>query len=96
MTKTKNPLIGPLFQDWLKSEGIQEELNTAAIKAVVAFQLQQAMQEKGLTKTEMARGLSTSRAQLDRILDPENDTVSLATVARAAELVGRKLTLELT
>lgn len=96
MTRKKNPHIGSLFQDWLKSEGIQEEVNAAAIKAVVAFQLEQAMKEKGLTKTEMARRLATSRAQLDRILDPENDTVSLATLARAAELVGRKLTLELT
>lgn len=96
MSKKKNPHIGPLFQDWLKAEGIQEEANAAAIKAVVSFQLEQAMQERGLTKAEMARQLQTSRSQLDRILDPENDTVSLATLSRAAELVGRKLTLELT
>jgi hypothetical protein len=66
MTRAKISHVGSLFQDWLKSEGIQEEVITAAFKAVVAFQLQQAMQEKGLTKTEMARRLSTSRAQLDR------------------------------
>ena len=96
MSKKKNPHIGPLFQDWLKAEGIQDAANTAAIKAVVSFQLEQAMKEQGLTKAEMARQLSTSRSQIDRILDPENDTVSLSTLSRAAELVGRKLTLELT
>lgn len=96
MTKTKNSHIGSLFQDSLKSERIAEEVNTAIIKAVVAFELRPAMQERGLTKTEMARQLSTSRDQLDRILDPENDTVSLGTLARATELVDRKLTLELT
>lgn len=87
---------GSFFQSWLKSEGIHEEANAAAIKAVVSFQLEQAMKKQGLTKAEMARQLQTSRSQLDRILDPMNDTVSLATLARAAELVGRKLTLELT
>lgn len=87
---------GSFVQSWLKSEGIQEAANAAAIKAVVSFQLEQAMKKQGLTKAEMARQLRTSRSQLDRILDPMNDTVSLATLSRAAELVGRKLTLELT
>lgn len=95
MSRKKKDHHGSPFQDWLKSEGIQDAANTAAIKAVVSFQLEQAMKEKGLTKAEMARQLETSRSQIDRILDPENDTVSLATLARAAELVGRKLTLEL-
>lgn len=94
MTK-KNLHIGPLFQDWLKAEGIQDEANAAAMKAVVSFQIEQAMKEMGLTKAEMARKLQTSRSQIDRILDPHNDTVSLATLARAADLVGRKLTLAL-
>lgn len=87
---------GSSFQDWLKSEGIQDGANAAAIKAVVSWQLEMAMKEQGLTKAEMARQLNTSRSQLNRILDPENDTVSLGTLSRAAALVGRKLTLELT
>lgn len=87
---------GSFFQSWLKTEGIQEEANAAVIKAVVSFQLDPAMKKQGLTKAEMARQLQTSRSQLDRILDPMNDTVSLATLSRAAELVGRKRMLELT
>lgn len=96
MSRKRKKHHGSLFQDWLKSEGIQDEANAAAIKAVVSWQLEMAMKERGLTKAEMARQLNTSRSQIDRILDPENDTVSLATLSRAAELVGRKLTLELT
>jgi predicted XRE-type DNA-binding protein len=95
MNRRRKPHHGSLFQDWLKSEGIQEEANAAAIKAVVAYQLAMAMKERGLSKAQMARQLQTSRSQIDRILDPENDTVSIATLSRAAELVGRKLTLRL-
>jgi hypothetical protein len=95
MSKKKNPHIGSSFQSWLKEEGIQAEVNAAAIKAVVSFQLQRAMKEQGLTKAELARRLLTSRSQVDRILDPLNESVSLATLMKAAELVGRELKIEL-
>lgn len=61
MKKRKNPHIGGRFEDWLKDEGIYEETTTAAIKKVVAWQIQQAMQEQNLTRTEMARRMETSR-----------------------------------
>jgi transcriptional regulator with XRE-family HTH domain len=66
-----------------------------AVKRVLAWQLEQAMKEQGLTKVEMAKRMKTSRAQLDRLLDPENDKVQLSTMQRAATAVGRKLRLEL-
>ncbi|MGB4057858.1 MAG: helix-turn-helix transcriptional regulator [Alphaproteobacteria bacterium] len=95
MTKRKNPHIGGRFEDWLKDEGMYEEATSAAIKKVVAWQIQQAMQEQNLTRTEMARRMDTSRVQLNRLLDPKNDGVTLATLSRAAAIVGRRLRLEL-
>ncbi len=90
-----NPHIGSAFGDFLKEEGIYEEVTGHAIKRVLAFQIEQAMKEQGITKVEMARRMKTSRAQLDRLLDPENDKVQLDTVQRAATAVGRKLHMEL-
>ncbi|HEX3881307.1 MAG TPA: helix-turn-helix transcriptional regulator [Stellaceae bacterium] len=92
---TGNPHIGSSFSDFLKEEGIYEEVTAHAIKRVLAFQIEQAMKEQGITKVEMARRMKTSRAQLDRLLDPENDKVQLDTVQRAAAAVGRKLHMEL-
>jgi antitoxin HicB len=90
-----NPRIGSLFSDFLKDEGLYEEVTTHAIKRVLAWQIEQAMKEQGVTKVEMAKRMKTSRAQLDRLLDPDNDKVQLDTVQRAAAAVGRKLHLEL-
>jgi antitoxin HicB len=90
-----NPHIGSSFTDFLKEEGIYEEVTAHAIKRVLAWQIGQAMQEQKLTKVEMARRMKTSRAQLDRLLDPNNDKVQLDTVQRAAAAVGRTLQLSL-
>jgi plasmid maintenance system antidote protein VapI len=90
-----NPHIGSSLDDFLKEEGIYEDATNHAVKRVLAFQVEKAMQEKGLTKTEMARRMGTSRAHLDRLLDPENDKVQLDTVQRAATVVGRRLRLVL-
>jgi DNA-binding Xre family transcriptional regulator len=95
MTKRKNPHIGGLFEDWLKEEGIYEETTNASIKKVVAWQIEQAMQAQNLTRTEMARRMATSRVQLNRLLDPENDSVTLGTLHRAAKVLGRKVVLGL-
>ena len=95
MTKPRHPQIGGLVEDWLKEEGIYEEATTAAIKRVLAWQLEQAMKEGKLTKTAMAKRMETSRPQLDRLLDPENGNVTLDTLAKAAAAVGRKVRLEL-
>ncbi|MGA3403254.1 MAG: Fis family transcriptional regulator [Acetobacteraceae bacterium] len=92
---SKNPHIGSAFSDFLKEAGLYEEVTAHAIKRVLAWQIEQAMKAQGLTKVEMAKRLQTSRAQLDRLLDPNNDKVQLDTIQRAAAAVGRNLLLEL-
>ena len=87
--------IGSTFDSWLREEGIYEQVSATAIKRVVARQVAEAMDEKGLTKVEMARQMRTSRAALDRLLDPENDGVTLSTLQKAATVVGRQVRLEL-
>ena len=92
---TKNPHIGSTLEDFLKEEGIYEGATNYAIKRVLAWQVEKAMQDQGITKVEMARRMGTSRAHLNRLLDPENDKVQLDTVQRAAAAVGRKIRMEL-
>jgi len=91
--KKKN--IGSTFDSFLREEGMYEEVSAVAIKRVVARQVEDAMREKGFTKAEMARRMHTSRAALDRLLDPGNDAVTLSTLQKAAAVVGRELRLEL-
>ncbi len=86
---------GEAFSDFLQDQGTYEATTQRAIKRVIAFQLASAMAQQGLTKVEMAKQLETSRSQLDRVLDPDNDKVSLAALSRAARVVGRELRLEL-
>ena len=86
---------GPLFEDFLKEQGTYEETTERAIKRVIAFQLESAMKDQGISKVAMAERLETSRSQLDRLLDPDNGNVTLATLAKAAKAVGRSIRLEL-
>lgn len=92
---TENAHIGSSFGDFLKEEGLFEEVTAHAVKRVLAWQIEQAMKAQGITKVEMAKRMKTSRAQLDRLLDPENDKVQLDTMQRAAAAIGRKLHMEL-
>jgi predicted XRE-type DNA-binding protein len=94
-TEKKKGRIGSSFDAFLKEEGRYEETQALAIKRVLAWQIEEAMNKGAVTKTEMARRMNTSRSQLDRLLDPENQAVSLETLARAAHAVGRSLKLEL-
>jgi DNA-binding Xre family transcriptional regulator len=87
--------LGPTFNSFLEEEGIAEETREIAVKRVIAWQLAQTMTEQKVNKAEMARRLHTSRAQLARLLDPENDSVTLGVLARAAKAVGRSIRLEL-
>ena len=91
--KKKN--IGSSFDSWLRDEGIYEEVTATAIKRVLARQIEAAMKEKHLSKAEMARRMRTSRAALDRLLDPDYEAVTLSTLRKAAVAVGRQLRLEL-
>jgi predicted XRE-type DNA-binding protein len=87
--------VGSSFDDFLRETGDYETVKSKAIKRVLAWQISEAMREDGLTKAEMAKRMSTSRSQLDRLLDPANDDVTLSTLARAAEALGREIKLEL-
>jgi antitoxin HicB len=87
--------IGSSFDDFLKREGIYEDVTARAIKRVLVRQLDDLMRREDITKTELATRMKTSRAQLDRLLDPENESVTLGTLARAAQAVGRHLRMEL-
>ncbi|TMJ15769.1 MAG: Fis family transcriptional regulator [Alphaproteobacteria bacterium] len=91
----KNPHIGSSFESWLEGEGIREEVNAAAIKAVIARQLAREMKKKKITKQRMAELMKTSRAQLDRLLDPDNGSATIESLQRAAKIVGRELRLQL-
>jgi antitoxin HicB len=91
----KSPHMGENFDDFLRKEGIYEAVHTTAMKRILAMQLAAAMQEHNITKVQMARRMRTSRVQLDRLLDPDNDSVTLVTLSRAAAVVGRELRLEL-
>lgn len=92
---SSNPYIGSSFDDLLAEEGKLTEINSIALKRVLAWQVQQAMIEQGLTKTAMAKAMNTSRASLDRLLDPENTSVTLSTMERAAIVVGKQIRLDL-
>lgn len=90
----KNKHIGSSIDDFMKEEGFFEEAQAQAIKEVVAWQLAQEMKKQKLSKTSLAAKLKTSRTQIDRLLNAETD-ITLSSLQRAAEMVGRKLRIEL-
>jgi len=94
VSKTKGR-IGSSFESYLQEQGTLEETTAIAVKRVLAWQLEQAMEKKQLSKNQMAKAMKTSRSQLDRILDPDNDRIQLATLTAAARVVGRQLRIEL-
>ncbi len=96
MKKVAKGKIGSSLESFLRKEGAYEATQAVAIKRLLAWQITQEMDKQDITKKAMAEKMKTSRSQLDRLLDPENDAVSLETLARAAHAVGRKLKLELT
>jgi antitoxin HicB len=93
--KQRKKHIGPSLDDFLKEEGVLEETRAAVLKETLAWQVQQAMETDKISKVEMARRMKTSRAALDRLLDPGNTSVTLQTLSRAAHAVGRELRIEL-
>jgi DNA-binding Xre family transcriptional regulator len=90
-----NEHIGSNFNDFLEEEGILAETESIAVKRVIAFQVEQMMIEQKLTKTEMSRRMNTSRAALDRLLDPTNRAVTLQTLDHAARALGKRLQISL-
>ena len=90
-----NPYSGSDFDDFLAEEGILEEVSARAHKRLLALQLEDAMNELQLTKSELAERMDTSRSQVDRLLDPDNTAVTLESLERLARAVGKQLAIGL-
>ena len=94
-TEKRNPYLGSSVDDFFAADGLLEEIEAAAIKRVIALELQLELDRTQMTKTELARRLDTSRSQLDRILDPSNESITLNTLMKAAALLGKRLHVSL-
>ena len=90
-----NPHIGSDFDDFLREEGVYDQAHAVAVKRVVTYELERNMQKAHLTKTDMARRMGTTRAQLDRLLNPENPATTLQTLVKAAGAVGKRVKISL-
>jgi antitoxin HicB len=87
--------LGSSLDDFLEEEGLLADAEAMAWKRVIAFQIARSMAEQNLTKAEMARRMQTSRAAVDRLLDPDNASATLATLEKAALAVGKRLQVAL-
>jgi antitoxin HicB len=90
-----NPHLGSSFDDFLDEENLLVEANEIAIKRVISWQLQQEIESKRMTKTDVAKAMGTSRAAVDRLLDPNNTSVTLNTLSKAAKILGKKIEIDL-
>ncbi len=86
---------GSSFDDFLREQGLYEEVTSAALTRVLAWQLKEEMQRLGISKVEMAERMGTSRSQLDRLLESANSGVSIDTLFRAAKALDRRLQIQL-
>ena len=93
--KRRSARRGSSLDDFLDEQGMLGEASAAAVKKALACQFAEAMKEQRVTKAALARRMRTSRAQLDRLLDPENQSVTLKTLTRAAQILGMRLEIEL-
>lgn len=93
--KKKNPHRGSTVESWLEEEGFLDDATEKAVREVIAGQVTREMKRRRITKADMARRMATSRSQLDRLLDPRGASVTLATLAKAARAVGKKLRVEI-
>lgn len=93
--KSSKRHIGSSFDDFLAEEGILEQTTAVAQKRVLAWQMAEVMRKRRLNKAQLARRMRTSRSALDRLLDPDNPSVTLATMGRAAAALGKRLRIEL-
>lgn len=80
---------------FLDEQGTRETFQAVAIKEVLAWQIRQAMEKEHLSQKKLAERMGTSRSQISRLLDPKDGNVTIATLQRAAEMLGRKVRLEL-
>lgn len=94
-TAKENAHRGSDFRDFLAEEGLLPEVEILALKRAVALQLRQLLESEHVTKTQLAKRMKTSRAALDRILDPSNPSLTVASLGKAAAALGRKVELRL-
>ena len=87
--------IGSNFDDFLEEEGVLAETEAIAVKRALAFQLEELMKAQKLNKTQLAKRMKTSRSALERLLDPDNPSVTLLTLERAARALGKNVRIEL-
>ncbi len=90
-----NPHLGSNFDDFLEEEGILADVESVAIKRVISYQIAELMEKQGISKSEMARRMKTSRSTLNRLLDPDNESITLQTMKRAAQALGKRLRIEI-
>jgi len=93
--KKTNPHVGSDFEDFLREEGRLEEATALAVKRVLSWELLKAMKQQHVSKAELARRMKTSRAVIHRLLDENDPSVTLATITRAATVLGRSVRLKL-
>jgi len=91
---SKNKHRGSNFEDFLAEEGMLETVKAAALKRSIALQLQRLIEEQEVSKSELAARMKTSRAALDRLLDAENSSLTLTTLEKVAQALGRRLRIE--
>jgi hypothetical protein len=91
----KNKYRGSNFTDFLKEEGIFEEVELRALKRALVIEMERTMKKQSLTKLRLASRMHTSRAALDRVLDPNNTSITLTTLEKVAHALGRKLKIDL-
>lgn len=86
--------IGSNFDDFLADEGMLATAEAVAIKRVLAFQIKETMEQNNITKTQMAKKMKTSRTAIDRLLDPLNTSITLATIENAVAAMGKRLNIQ--
>jgi antitoxin HicB len=94
-SKPQNIHRGGDFSDFLAAEGIRPEVEVLALKRVVAHQPQQVLEQENISKTQLASSMKTSRAAVDRILDPANPSLTIASLGKAAAALGKKVELRI-
>lgn len=87
--------LGSHFADFLKKEGLLIDAEAVALKRVVAFQIAQLMESNNISKTVLAKRMQTTRAAIERLLDPAHESVTLQTLERAAMALGKRIRIEL-
>ncbi len=93
--KLNKNAIGSSFDDFLVEENILAESDAVAIKRVVAFEVKKSMEEEHITQTEMAKRMNTSRSALTRLLDPLNNSITLATIETALAAIGKRVSIQI-